>query len=547
MTTYRYLRPLCLLILFSIFLAGCLDTPKEPVFPNWDVDLNIPITQRTYKLTDIIDEATNPNLSIIDSTGSDSLYAFILSDLENTSPIFNSIKIPVSLVPEDLDISGTGNGENDLIYSSNSLFRLDTADFKSGSLFVYLINKSTVDSLDYTIKAPGFKKKTDNSILKLTGSLGPGQTRLSEVPLVDYIYAQLPKYAFNTDSTQKKDGILIRGLVTTTGDKNIDFVAQVTNNEITLSRLVGKILRIDLGYNEQQFNNAFGDEAKDFRSKIKFKGTQIKLTALTIGSLRNLKIVVDSLSVSGSDLLSKNTYGTPYYLMIKGSKYYSDTLYIGETKRIEYDESDINIIDFLTKFPDLIDVRNKFILDNISPTKPASISDRDSIRVNLNITAPAIISLKETGRGDTVKVEISDDDRSNLVRGVTATITIEVENHIAIGLMVKCIFADKNYNTLFTLRNPDNPLSETFELQPSAVDVNGYPTQPGITKLTCVLSQDEFQKFRNTEYVIVSLQLHSTGSTSTEFGPFVRIRAKDFVKFKMYGGVNYNLDPENMK
>ena len=228
-------------------------------------------------------------------------------------------------------------------------------------------------------------------------------------------------------------------------------------------------------------------------------------------------------------------------------KYYSDTLYIGETKRIEYDESDINIIDFLTKFPDLIDVRNKFILDNISPTKPASISDRDSIRVNLNITAPAIISLKETGRGDTVKVEISDDDRSNLVRGVTATITIEVENHIAIGLMVKCIFADKNYNTLFTLRNPDNPLSETFELQPSAVDVNGYPTQPGITKLTCVLSQDEFQKFRNTEYVIVSLQLHSTGSTSTEFGPFVRIRAKDFVKFKMYGGVNYNLDPENMK
>jgi hypothetical protein len=547
MTKKTYLLSLSLLILLSILSAGCLDTPKEPVFPNWDVDLNIPITQRTYLLADIIDQESNPNLTIIDSTGSDSLYAFILSDLENTSPIVNSIKIPVALVPENLDISGIGSGDNDLIYSSNSIFRLDTAEFRSGSLYVFLINKSTVDSLDYIIKAPGFKKKTDKSILKLTGSLAPGQTRMSEVPLVDYIYTQLPKYAFNTDSTQKKDGILIRGLATTSGDKNIDFIAQVANDEITLSRLVGKIMQIDLGFNEQEVYNAFGEEAKDFKSKIKFKGTQTKLTAVTIGSLRNLKIIVDSLSVSGSDLISKNTYGTPYYLMIKGNKYYSDTLYVGETKKIEYDESDVNIIDFLTRFPDLMKVRNKFILDNISANKPTSISDRDSIKVKLNISAPAILALKETGREDTLKVEISDDDRTNIVRGVTATISFEVENHIAIGLLAKCVFVDKDYNPLFTLRNSDNQDIETFELLPANVDVNGYPVQPGITKLNCVLNSDEFQKFKNTEYVIVSLKLHSTGSTSTDFGPFVRIRAKDFLRFKMYGGVNYNLDPENMK
>ena len=164
----------------------------------------------------------------------------------------------------------------------------------------------------------------------------------------------------------------------------------------------------------------------------------------------------------------------------------------------------------------------------------------------MNIFAQAVLSLKETGKQDTLKVGLSENDRKNLTRGVTAKITIELENHIAIGLLAKCIFADKDYNTLFTLRNPDNSDNEIFEIQPSSIDADGYPSQPAITNLTCVLNPDEFQKFKSTEYIIIDLKFHSTGSTSEEFGPFVRLRAKDFIKFKMYGGVNYNLDPGNM-
>ena len=219
-------------------------------------------------------------------------------------------------------------------------------------------------------------------MLKLIGNLGPGQTRLLGVPLTGYIYAQLQKYAFNTDSTQKKDGILIRAFASTASDKNIDFQAQVANDEITLSRLVGKIMQIDLGYNEQDFYDAFGDGAKDFKSKIKFRSTQINLAAATIGSSRNLKIIVDSLSVKRFDLLNQNTYGPPSYLLFNGNQYYSDTLFIGQTKKIDYNENDLNIIDFLTKFPDLMSVKNKFILDNVSSSKPTAISDIDSIKLN---------------------------------------------------------------------------------------------------------------------------------------------------------------------
>ncbi|MCX6149419.1 MAG: hypothetical protein NTX22_02715 [Ignavibacteriales bacterium] len=542
-------KNLAILLLSSsilFFVNGCFDSPKEPVFPNWDVELNIPITQRSYKLSEIIKPDKNPNLSIVDSTGSDSLYVFLASDLENTSPIANQIKVPVKLVPDDLDINGTGSGSNDLIYNADVNYRLDTAEFKSGSLYLALTNNS-ITTLTYELKVPGFKRKSDRSILKMQGNLNPGDKKLIEVLLSEYIYAQMKKGGFsNTDSTQKSDGILIRGKASSTGGGNVDFKTQVTNSEITLSHLVGKLKKIDLGFQKQEFNDVFGKQTQDFNSKIKFKGTRIGFEAKSIGSLRNLKILISSLRIAGYNKLPNGSYGAPYYLKILSNEFYSDSLVAGTTMKRFFDENNTNLLEFLQKFPELITVENKFLIDNENPNVGGSISDQDSIKIILDISAPIIISVSDAGFTDTTTVDISNNDREDIIKSNEAKLTVEMENHIALGVIAKCTFADKNYKPLFSIRN-EAASGEIFEIPPSAVDNNGVSSQPSISKITCVLNDVEFQKLKDAEYIIFNVKLRSTGSTSTAFGPFVQVRAKDFIKFKVYGGVNYNLDPENLK
>ncbi len=524
--------------------SSCIDTPKDMVLPNWDVDVNLPITSKTYTLVDIIDPNSNPNLTISGESASDSLYVLMANDLQDTSPIADNIMIPIKVIPENLDISGTGTGSNDIIYTPDKDYRIDTADFYSGSFYLELENRDNTSSLNYKIWIPGFKKKTDKSVLSIEGSLNPGEIRYAELPITDYRYAQLKKYAYNSDSTQRADGILIRGKAVVSGTQEIEFYSRVANSKITFSKIVGKIKKTELSYQKSRFDNSFGKQTIGFNSKINFKSISMNLLGRTIGTLRNFKIILDSLSIMGQNKLSNGSLGSPYYLRIQGKEYFTDTLLAGTDYNRIFTETNTNLSNFLSKFPDVITVGSKVILDNITPNSAGAVSNRDSIRFNIDLTAPMIISVADAGFTDTLEVDISDNDREDIVKGNSANLTVEIQNSIALGLIAKCAFTDRNYNPLFSIKNPVDNKNE-FLISPASVDINGIPISSVNTKLNCVLVNDDFEKFKQAEFIIIELKIRSTGTTSTTFGPFVQVRAKDWLKFRVYGGVNYNLDLED--
>ncbi|RJP69542.1 MAG: hypothetical protein C4539_07515 [Ignavibacteriales bacterium] len=537
-------KKIILIVITVLSFSSCIDTPKDMVLPNWDVDVNLPITSKTYTLVDIIDPNSNPNLTISEEAGSDSLYVLMANDLEDTSPIADNIMIPIKVIPENLDISGTGTGNNDIIYTPDKDYRIDSAEFYSGSFYLELENRDNTSSLNYKIWIPGFKKKTDKSVLSIEGSLNPGEIRYAELPITDYRYAQLKKYAYNSDSTQRADGILIRGKAVVNGTQEIKFYSRVANSKITFSRIVGKIKKTELSYQKTRFDNSFGKQTIGFNSKINFKSIRMNLLGRTIGTLRNFKIILDSLSIMGQNKLSNGSLGSPYYLRIQGKEYFTDTLIAGTDYNRIFTEINTNLSDFLSKFPDVITVGSKVILDNITPNSAGAVSNKDSIRFNIDLTAPMIISVADAGFTDTLEVDISDNDREDIVKSNSANLTIEIQNSIPLGLMAKCTFTDRNYNPLFSIKNSVDNKNE-FLISPASVDINGIPISSVNTKLNCVLVDDDFEKFKQAEFIIIELKIRSTGSTSSTFGPFVQVRAKDWLKFRVYGGVNYNLDLED--
>jgi len=533
-----------LIVIVTLSFSACIDTPKELVLPNWDVDVNLPITSRTYTLNEIIDSETNPNLTIVNESGRDSLYVLVANDIEETTPIADKIAIPINLIPEDLDISGTGTGSNDLIYTPNKDYRLDSAQFRSGAILLQLENQNSSASLNYKLWIPGFKKKTDKSFLGVEGTLGPNQITYASLPIQDYNYAQLKKYAYNSDSTQRADGILIRGRAEVAGNGEVKYFSKVTNSPMVFKRIVGKIKRTELSYQSTEFDQSFGKQTKDFKSKVDFKIARMNLLGKTFGQLRNFKIILDSLTVKGQNILSNGSLSTPFFLKFQEKNYFTDTMIAGTEYNRVFDETNANLAEFLSEFPDVITVGSNLVVDNISPNLAGALSDEDSIKFNLDLSAPLIISVSDAGFKDTSEVDISDKDREDIVKSNSANLTVEIENSIALGLIAKCTFTDINYNPLFSLKNPADNKTD-FVVAPASVDANGIPVTPVNTKLNCILVNDDFEKFKNAEYIIFELKIRSTGSTSSQFGPFVQIRAKDLLKFNVYGGVNYNLDLED--
>ena len=49
------------IILSALILAyaGCTDFPEKLILPTWNVDLNVPVMNRSYTLQDVIDKDTS--------------------------------------------------------------------------------------------------------------------------------------------------------------------------------------------------------------------------------------------------------------------------------------------------------------------------------------------------------------------------------------------------------------------------------------------------------------------------------------------------------
>lgn len=545
-----------LLIISVIWTNGCVDLPEDVLLPRWDVELNIPITDRSYFLAEILDSARNPNIDIFSQVGvADSLYLLVSSDITGSAAIQDTIKIPVQPIPTDFDLSGPIVPgvpiRRGLVYNPDPDFHLIRAEFKSGTINLKLNNDSAVP-VNYRFVLPGFVNRTTNQVLELTGLLGANSSFNQPINLALFRYEERPLLGFNQlnppYASQAAPGFYFIGIAeaTDTGIINIGFTSEITSDEITVSKLEGRLKKTELARQIFTFDNTFGNDVGDFGSKIKFQEITLNFNALTTGDFSGLKIVIDSLMVTGYDKLPNGTRINPVSLLFEGSPYLVREMEAGVPFSLIFNETNTNLTDFLASFPDEIEVSTKFVIDNISAASIGVVSSADSIRYDMDIRAPLKVSVADAGYADTVKIEgLSEENRKDIVNGNTANITLELQNNIALGVLAKVTVLDKNYNPLFVLKSSENNvIGDIIRIGSATVNADGVPITPSTQISTLIMEKDDFKKFADAEFVLIDVAVRSTGSTTGNFGPFVRVRAKDWVKFKIYGGVNYHLDLE---
>ncbi len=542
------------LLLSVLWIHGCIDLPDEVILPRWDVELNIPITERSYFLAEILDSARNPNIDIFSQVDvADSLYMFVSSDISGSAAIHDTIKIPVQQIPTDFDLSGPVTPgtpiRRGLVYNPDPEFHLLKAEFKSGTINLKLNNESSAP-VKYTFVLPGFINRITNAVLELNGTLNPNSSFEEQINLALYRYEERPVLGFNQlnhpYASQASPGFFFVGIaeVIESGLINFSFTSEITSDEIIVSRMEGRLKRTELARQTFTYDNTFGQDVGDFGSKIKFHEIDLNFASFTTAGFEGLKIIIDSLMVTGYDILPNGNRANPIPLFFEGSPYLVREMVAGVPISLVFNETNTNLTDFLTSFPDEIEVSTKFVIDNVSETSNGVVSSEDSIHYTIDIQAPLKVSLSDAGYADTVKIEgLSEENRKDIANSNSANLTLQLENMIALGVLAKVTMLDQNYNPLFILKSSDNNVvGDIIQIGSAAINNEGIPITPATQTTTLLMDKDDFRKISEAEYVLIDVAVRSTGSTATNFGPFVRVRAKDCVKFKIYGGINYHLD-----
>ncbi len=159
-----------LAVLFLIFLYGCFEKPSEPVLPTWNVDLTVPILEKTFTLGELVEKDT----TYFKISSNNQIYYSTTSELEATT-VGDNLKI------SDISTSAQTQLGNFEIKNPGTI----TASIKVYEIFPAL--SSNIPPGNYIIpsNAPGqtvsvnftafesFQSvKFDNGILRITATNG---------------------------------------------------------------------------------------------------------------------------------------------------------------------------------------------------------------------------------------------------------------------------------------------------------------------------------------------------------------------------------------
>ncbi len=520
-----------------VSITGCVKLPNDVIAPQWDTEFNIPITNKTYKLADII----KPQKYI--KIGDDSSYIFY-SDTYNYS----------TGVAEYLDQSNETNSEEANIIASNNeidvylkfpgKLKLSKAEFKEGILKFYSLNISNSESVTINIRIPGL---TDPSGQVITSqlTLAPGDSG-TVVRLLNNCKYVKPSY--QPDSLD--NGFLAKITASSNSNTAETYISFVTSGFIFRSA-TGYLPPKTLNQVNSSLKFDLGNDISNFRGNIYLTGAQLKLKAeyVSVNSdpfeleLRNLQVTGKSLNDNQlAQLVFKNTSGT--------SSPASTTINVRlGTVDTVFDESNSNIDDFISFLPDEMNITTLPVMNPDNDKTYKTVTEEDSIKMvsylttkGIDLNSNAMLSIKRSTLKDTVEMNIDQSDRNSILNGKGANLNIQVKNYIPLTSWIKIILADQNYKPLATLTKGTDG-SDSLKFSGAQISSSGQVIANASSQQIINLDSVQIQSLASAHYAILSVSLET--SSINQNPAHVILKASDWVEIRAAGTIKYNVNPGN--
>ena len=515
-------------LFISVFLSGCLDIPKNLVMPQWDVDLNIPMINRSYQLSDIVKkqnyiyvDTISPSNIIYQIKSNNYSQAVGVSQFVSATPSASS---PTTTLFAD-------NFKHNLYIQFPDGIKLDSATFSSG-LFSYTYQNLSATTDTILISIPGITK-TDGSIFTSTVTVPPFQTVTSLVPIdftnYTYVFPASKQPSFLKNSIWFE--VEIKGTFGTQANVTL------TTSNFEFKDATGYLPSKSLGVKSSSFSLNLGN-ATDYRDKAFLKNANLDLNAVYQSPASNpFDIQVKNLTIVG---IRNN--GQEFTLTIPDSA--KTFTFSGNAKNFSFNQDNSNIDSLISFLPDSIKVSAEYVMNPNNTT--GSVTESDSVKFSANFSTTSIMALRRSTVHDSSDMNISDEKtRTKIKAAQSAYLSVNVQNGIPLDASIRVTLTDSLWNPLFTLTNSTNN-SDSIFVAGASVDQNGEVTNQTPTLLTVQLDSTQTEMLSRSYHVKYSVTVETTNASQNP-PPTVAVRPGDQIKIQVYGGVKFRVNNDNLK
>lgn len=519
----RYLK--IIIIAFTatlIITSGCYEIPNEIIFPEWNVDLNIPIANKRFTIDELIREQgflATENLSI-----EDSIYIMGTEIYDLNTDISDFIQLVGFAKLTNIPIF-TDSQNVTLYFDFPEGAVLDSAEFLSGTLD-FSVNNPTNSEVTLNLVIPGINDQGGNPLL--IEIITPPQNVNSISSNLEGLRYKVP----NNQPSEFYNSLMVNTSVTNgNGIGNVVYL-DFSTSDFLFSYVSGVMPATSLGIHENSFG--FATELSDYRDKTILRAAEMIVDARFITQFSDpYPVDVNNLNIVGlrSDglqfLLRDSTGNENMFIHIE------DGLF-----KQAFNESNSNITQFISFLPDTILLVAEYVMNPDGKKGAAAIDD--SISFSTTFTISSFLALKKSTVVDSGTIDLSQDEKDAIRDGNSVSITIELENAIPLAGWIRMDVVDEYHNHLFTITHNSND-TDTLFFNAAVVDENGEVIQPFTNPpITIELNSSQIEMMTRAKFAVYSVTLRTSDAFQNP-PKIVAIRPNAWVKLRSYGTINYRI------
>ena len=519
----RYLK--IIIIAFTatlIITSGCYEIPNEIIFPEWNVDLNIPIANKRFTIDELIREQgflATENLSI-----EDSIYIMGTEIYDLNTDISDFIQLVGFATMTNIPVF-TDSQNVTLYFDFPEGAVLDSAEFLSGTLD-FSVNNPTNSEVTLNLVIPGINDQGGNPLL--IEIITPPQNVNSIISNLEGLRYKVP----NNQPPEFYNSLMVNTSVTNgNGIGNVVYL-DFSTSDFLFSYVSGVMPATSLGIHENSFG--FATELSDYRDKTILRAAEMIVDAGLITQFSDpYPVDVNNLNIVGlrSDglqfLLRDSTGNENMFIHIE------DGLF-----KQAFNESNSNITQFISFLPDTILLVAEYVMNPDGKKGAAAIDD--SISFSTTFTISSFLALKKSTVVDSGTIDLSQDEKDAIRDGNSVSITIELENAIPLAGWIRMDVVDEYHNHLFTITHNSND-TDTLFFNAAVVDENGEVIQPFTNPpITIELNSSQIEMMTRAKFAVYSVTLRTSDAFQNP-PKIVAIRPNAWVKLRSYGTINYRI------
>lgn len=519
----RYLK--IIIIAFTatlIITSGCYEIPNEIIFPEWNVDLNIPIANKRFTIDELIREQgflATENLSI-----EDSIYIMGTEIYDLNTDISDFIQLVGFAKLTNIPVF-TDSQNVTLYFDFPEGAVLDSAEFLSGTLN-FSVNNPTNSEVTLNLVIPGINDQGGNPLL--IEIITPPQNVNSISSNLEGLRYKVP----NNQPSEFYNSLMVNTSVTNgNGIGNVVYL-DFSTSDFLFSYVSGVMPATSLGIHENSFG--FATELSDYRDKTILRAAEMIVDARFITQFSDpYPVDVNNLNIVGlrSDglqfLLRDSTGNENMFIHIE------DGLF-----KQAFNESNSNITQFISFLPDTILLVAEYVMNPDGKKGAAAIDD--SISFSTTFTISSFLALKKSTVVDSGTIDLSQDEKDAIRDGNSVSITIELENAIPLAGWIRMDVVDEDHNHLFTITHNSND-TDTLFFNAAVVDENGEVIQPFTNPpITIELNSSQIEMMTRAKFAVYSVTLRTSDAFQNP-PKIVAIRPNAWVKLRSYGTINYRI------